>query len=274
MYQGFFINLRANDDRRQSLVQRLEQIGAGARYQRFEAVDGRAVAEQYDTQLDPGALGAWLSHEKLLASQRSGRVHLHIIEDDVVFAKNAVDHFQSMLSYADQTLPWDLIFTDILTRLDTHVFRAFEKKMTQHQETGFCSLVPLEGISFGSMCSYFVNRHSVGKVVDLISGKWAAGLPIDLHVRDLIGQRALQAYTVLPFLTCLSPHNVTSNIRGDYNLSHAVADLYRRAFFIDADLHLLLQELEELIKGVHVSPLRSLYLKTLWFMWSDQCVQF
>jgi hypothetical protein len=42
MCQGFFINLDRNEVRRKPLTKHLEEIGAASRYQRIEAVDGRA----------------------------------------------------------------------------------------------------------------------------------------------------------------------------------------------------------------------------------------
>jgi hypothetical protein len=66
MYQGFFINLDRNETRRQALTKHLEERGALARYRRIGAVDGRAVAHEYPSKLDPGALGLWLSHARML----------------------------------------------------------------------------------------------------------------------------------------------------------------------------------------------------------------
>lgn len=77
-----------NEKRRNFLTRHLEEIGVASRYQRFDAVDGRAVAHEYPTILDPGNLGLWLSHEKLLQANSAQDQHLHIIEDDI-FAKNA-----------------------------------------------------------------------------------------------------------------------------------------------------------------------------------------
>src|SRR5690348_16506411 len=114
MYTGFFLNLGRNEKRRGLLMRHLADIGASSRYQRFEAVDGRSVASAYDTKLDAGNLGLWLSHEHLLQTYHAPTLHLHIIEDDIIFARNAVHTLENVLQCADgQSGNWDLIFTDV-----------------------------------------------------------------------------------------------------------------------------------------------------------------
>jgi hypothetical protein len=53
-----------------------------------------------------------------------------------------------------------------------------------------------------------------------------------------------------------------------------VATIYRRAFFQDANLAALDAELEQLVARAKLSPLASVYLKTLLLKLSDQWVLF
>ena len=98
MYRGYFINLARSRSRRTALVRHLGDIGAAARYERVDAVDGRAVAADFPSKLDPGSLGLWLTHEALLRACRSADRHLHLIEDDTIFAKSAARTFDVVLA--------------------------------------------------------------------------------------------------------------------------------------------------------------------------------
>jgi len=276
MYQGFFINLARNEKRRDALVRHLEEIGAAPHYRRFEAVDGRAVAGDYNTTLDPGNLGLWLSNLNLLNSNRGTDRHLHIVEDDTVFAKDAVALFSHALAVADKHLPgWDLLFTDIYVPCDLNTFRLFSEKMSAWQANGTAyALVDLEQIAFACTSSFFVNRSSVDKLANVLAGQWAAGLPIDLYLRHLVQQRHLKAHVTMPFLTSLGRENVDSDIRGNTDLSRKVCNILRRAFFKEADTGALLEEMQELTKNAKLAPLARIFVDTLSFALSDQWVSF
>jgi GR25 family glycosyltransferase involved in LPS biosynthesis len=275
MYKGFFINLSSSQERREALARHLEEIGAAARYQRFEAVDGRTVAHQYKTSLDPGNLGCWLSNLGVLTANRSSDLHLHIIEDDIIFARNAVHRLDSLLAHADAHLEWDLIFSEIQAPFpDISVFLLFREKLALYEQSNRYSFIPLSGMRYSSLCSYFVNRRSIDKLAKLIAGKWTVGLPLDLYVRDLVNQKVLTASVILPFLTSLSPLNLESVVRGPYDRSRTIATVFRRAFFKEADLQSLASQTQELIQGAQLSPLTSLYLNTLLFALSDQWTRF
>jgi GR25 family glycosyltransferase involved in LPS biosynthesis len=275
MYKGFFINLSRNEERRQSLVRHLEEVGAAARYERVEAVDGRAVAHLHPTTLDPGALGLWLSDLSLLRANPSPDLHLHIIEDDITLARDAVGLFERTLAHADARLgDWDLIFTETHVPADIGIFHQLFGMMRHYWQTGTHALVDLERIAFAGTTSFFVNKRSSAKLADLLFDKWASGAPIDLYLRQLVGQRLLKAYVTVPFLTSISRHNLQSDIRGGWDRSRTVWGVYRRGFFKDADYNALLGEMEELTREVRVSPLAALYLRALTFTMSDQWVPF
>src|SRR5262245_43004179 len=106
MYRGVYLNRARNERRRLALTQRLAEVGAAPYYQRFEAVDGRAVAAQHPTKLDPGNLGLWLSHEHVVeAAAKAADAHLHIIEYDAVLARNFAPLLDGLLASADRQYP-------------------------------------------------------------------------------------------------------------------------------------------------------------------------
>jgi hypothetical protein len=211
MYTGIFLNLSRNEKRRAALTRHLADVGASSRYQRVEAVDGRAVAHAYNTTLDPGNLGLWLSHEYLSHTYNAPGFHLHIIEDDVVFARNAVKVLEGVLQHADAQLgPWDLLFTDIFVPISLDIFRLFSQKMQVYAQSRSYSLVDLATIGFACTSSVLINKSSVAKYASLISGKWALGMPIDLYLRRLVHQRQLKAYVVVPFPTSISRESIDS----------------------------------------------------------------
>jgi hypothetical protein len=275
MYEGFFINLDRNEKRRQALIEHLEGIGAALRYRRLAAVDGRAVSHQYQTKLVPGQLGLWLSHIKLLEASSGASEHLHIVEDDAVFAANAMNSFDAVLEAADAELGvWDLIFTDVLVYpTDIDFFLSISQAIKDCEQTGKLQLFDLKTFAFSCTSSFFLNRHSVAKYHNLISDQWKLGINIDLYIRTLVKQGMLKAYLTVPFLTSVSRDSLCSDIRGgEVNRCLAVLDVYRRTFFQNADLRSLDAELQELVKGATHSERRILYLKALLFCLSDQWV--
>lgn len=272
MYQGYYINLARNEKRRAALVEHLTELGAADRYQRLEAVNGREVLDQYPTELDPGNLGLWLTHLQMLETVGNSDRHVHLIEDDTIFAKTAVPYFDLMLAHADAELSdWDLIFTDIhVPTSDMALFRQMAGAMQQWRETGGYALLDMETIPFSGTSSFFINGKSLGKYAELIGGQWSQALPIDLFLRSLVVEGKLKSHLAVPFLTSVSRDSLESDIRGNLDKSRAVSTIYRRSFFQDSDPRALDLELQELIKDVEVTPLGAIYLRSVLFRISDQ----
>lgn len=274
-YRGVFINLARSTRRRATLVRHLKEIGVVSRYERFEAVDGRAVAARFPTELDPGNLGIWLTHEALLRTHRSLGLdlHLHILEDDTVLAKRARQKFEQVLSQADALSSWDLLFTDIFVPLSVQTFRVFVENIDRHAQSGRHALVDLASIGFASCCSMFVNKRSVAKYARLIRGNWALGMPLDLFIRQLVHQGALRAYVTVPFLTSIAD-SVQSDVRGRTDRSRQVCDVLRRGLFEEADHPALLARMRALTKGARLSDRAALFVKAESFSLSDQWTPF
>jgi len=277
MYRGLYINMERNEERRAALERHLAQIGAAERYERFPAVDGRAAAGDHPTRLDSGNLGLWLSLESILASGRASILHLHILEDDAMLASDFLPRCDALLSRADAEMAdWDVIFTDRSIPADLETYKIMLGALLEYRSNGRVSLLPLDGIgSFGGTTSYLINRRSIAKLGGLIAGQWAVGAPIDLFLRMQADRGLVRAYFTAPFLSTLSPQSIASDIRGSLDRSRRVWDIFRRAFFVNADEPALLAEMHELTKDAKITrPLHALFLMAQKFQLSDQWQNF
>jgi len=273
MYRGFFINLRRNEQRRADMVRHLEAINASSRYERLEAVDGQEAATQYTkTPAGPGNLGIWLSHEKLFReASQTPDLHIHLIEDDELLAKNFVGVLDDILLHLDAKIPsWDLLFTDAYLHLRPDEFRALQDGIKLYRESGKYTLTDLGQLDFAGSSSVVVNKRSLAKYHRLIEGKWSLGAAIDLYIRYLVHSGELKAFITLPFMSTVSGHSANSNISRKLNLSHSVSETLRRSFFQDADLELLTAQMREQVAATTISPLAAIYLDSAKFVISDQ----
>src|SRR6185295_5154524 len=98
----------------------------------------------------------------------------------------------------------------------------------------------------------------VRKYAKLIAGKWTEGLAIDIYLLNMVRLGRLQAYVTVPFITAISPSSIHSDILGGENRSRRVFDIYRRAFFVEADVPALLAEMGSITKGLDIAPLVAL----------------
>jgi hypothetical protein len=273
MYTGVYINLERNEKRRASMDRHLKDIGASSRYEWFPAIDGRTVLDNHPTAMRPGALGLWLTVECILEAFEGLDQHLHILEDDVVLARNGPALFEQALEYADKELRgWDLLFTETLVPFDA--FRVYSDLLEQYGRTKQHAYLDLSSLYQACMSSFFVNKASLGKIANLMKGKWSLGAPKDMYVRQLIRQKQLKAYVTVPFMTSISAESDTSDIRGELDLSHRVCDVFRRGFFQEADLVALRREMKLLTEGTTVTPLAGLYLDAMTFRLSSRWVRF
>jgi GR25 family glycosyltransferase involved in LPS biosynthesis len=274
MYRGVFLNLDRSEDRRATMQRQFEEIGAANRYERFPAVEGRAIAGDYITKLDAGALGLWVTHERLMEAYKDSEKHLHIVEDDVVFAKDAVQVIDTALRYLDaKVVKWDILYTDIFIPITVEVYKLLSKKVQAFRNSKCHEVIDLEPINFASASSLIINKNSLGKYADLIKGKWNLGYAIDIQIRKLVHQKLMKAYLITPFMTTIAA-SAQSDIRGTTNRSRRVYDVFRRSFFQDADLASLHREMDELLQGAMVSSLTALFMKAETFTLSDKWSHF
>jgi GR25 family glycosyltransferase involved in LPS biosynthesis len=271
MFRGVFLNLERNTQRRDTLLQHLAAIGAANRYERWEAVDGRAAKESHATTLDAGNLGLWLSHENLLEARTTPDHHLHILEDDAILARNLVPVLDDLLGLLDQSVPsWDMLFTDVMLTPSTDLFRNILPQMKEFSRSRRYVVWELGPIDFAGTTSFVLKKSSIEKYLDLISGKWALGIPIDLFIRNLVREQKLNACITVPFITSISYDSKSSDIRGQLDRSRMVLDTLRRALFEEADISALHTEMSQYIVGANHSPLLDLYLMAEMFYLSGK----
>jgi len=274
-FHGFYINLDRNTARAAEMSRQLAETGLAERYQRLPAIDGSSVAAGHATELDPGNLGLWLSHERLTFANRSSPLHLHILEDDALLPKDAAASFSDLLAQADAEHPdWDILFTEIYVELNINLFQMILKLKEEQRRGGGVKLYSARGYPFACTSSLFINAKSIDKYFRLIEGKWVKATPIDLYLRAAIQQGALNAYATLPFVTSLSDQTSDSDIRGELDLSRRVMNVYRRSLFKDADERQLAEEMRRLTAGAKLSPIAECYLDAVKFVLSDQWVHF
>jgi hypothetical protein len=273
-FRGFFVNLDRNQARLEAMNRQLSDRGLSHLYSRVPAVNGSALGPEYQTELDRGNLGLWLTHEKLIEANRSSDAHLHIMEDDAMLPKDAAISIPALLQAADGRYPtWDVIFTEIYLQMAVAIFRLIAKGKEAFKTYGHVGLSPLKTIPFAGTSSILINKRSLDKYLGLMRGNWKQGYPIDLYLRQLVSQGSLNAMVTIPFLTTLAPETTASDIRGELNASHLVLNIYRRAAFKDADLASLGREIDEFLKGVEIASFAEIYLKVLRYCLSDKHVE-
>ncbi len=168
-YRGSYINLAESRGRDRQMREHLQSIGLGSNYARFEAVRGADEARGYQSPLNAGSIGCGLSHQRLLASHRDSSDHLHVMEDDALLHPG----LPAVFSQVADSLPWDLLFTDIyFSLLSPQHFQQLNRLATRHRANGGAALVNLQGMPFSGNTSYFVHRNSIGEVADLLGTDW------------------------------------------------------------------------------------------------------
>ena len=258
-YRGSYINLAESRDRDRQLRDHLLSLGLGSHYARFEAVRGADEAAAYQSPLNAGSIGCGLSHQRLLAAHRDSGSHLHVLEDDAVLHPR----LPSLFSQVADSLPWDLLFTDIYFSLLTpQHFQQLNRLATRHRANGGAALVNLRGMPFSGNTSYFVHRNSIGKVADLLGTDWIRQCKHDTFISNLVQAGRLRAFVMMPFLSTRSSLFEESTIDSEYTSLMRAMDLQRAAFYADADLDRLSREAGQLGPGGGRNQLLEIYVET------------
>ena len=229
-FVGRFINMDASTGRREAFERGLEQLGQAGRYTRFAAVDGRGVDVGRST-LPPSEMGCMLSHYQcvLEAAERDGLTH--IVEDDVVFAAEAVPILDQILRDTDPS--WDLLFTDIIVpvNFDTLLtlvscWRAAGMEGTAPpRRPSSIHYLDLAQIPFSGAASYLLSNSGARKLAPLMAAELAKGatMQVDMLHRWAVNKGALSAACTVPFLTSVDPAGIVSTTIADRNQHQASA---------------------------------------------------
>lgn len=246
-FVGRYINMDASADRRAALEARLAAVGQAGRYQRFAAVDGRAVARS-DSSISASELGCMRSHLACIAEAAGRETPTHIVEDDVVFTPFTVPILEQILGEALNA--WDVLFCDIFVPMHAMTLHDL---LSLHRRAGLdadapagggvprtIQYLPLDQIPFTALASYVISPAGARKLRPLIAAHLDEGpvLPVDNLVQRLCADGRIKAACTVPFLTCVDPAGISDTTiadRGHDALSALAFYLLRSHFFLGRD---------------------------------------
>lgn len=258
-YQGAYINLDRSTERRAHMEAELQRFGLLERYLRLPGVDGNP--DQIASPLkNAGEIGCFLSHVKALQQAKAG-THLHIIEDDTLFAACTAPTLDWAVN-AGILDGFDLMYTDVAMPLSNESYRQFKNMFdacVTRDAAGNINAAQFQAIDLGDIdfmttSSYMVNHRSFGKLMDLYQAEVAAGLrlPIDMFFRNYAKIGGLKVGCLFPFITSARVDDtITSTVRQnpDSTRKFTAANIGRYTFFIGCDW----VECERLMQR-HIAP--------------------
>jgi GR25 family glycosyltransferase involved in LPS biosynthesis len=287
-FSGRYINMAASVERRVQMEEQFARLGCAALYQRFDAVDGRSLVDA-QTSLSPAELGCYMSHYHCITAGGPADKHVHVVEDDVVFAAQSV----SLLSQVPEEVmeQCDILFTDIFVPLNAQaIFNLIEyyrptgmiaaRQLPPDQRYPSCLMFAnIRTIDFGGCTSYVVNKNSRHKLRRLLDQRMNFGVaePIDMAIRKMANAGEVTAYCVLPFLTSIRPDSIyktTMVERGQDKSTEMAFFLLRNYFFVGKDEDYMRAAGEELAAKLDDPGFMDTILSVFRFMFSEKFVQF
>jgi GR25 family glycosyltransferase involved in LPS biosynthesis len=283
-FVGRYINMDASLERRAAMQAQFERLGCAERYARFPGVDGRTL-DGSRSRLSPGELGCFMSHYRCIVESDVADHHIHIIEDDVVFAPQTVALIDQVVNDAAGTC--DLLFTDIFMPLNTmaiydmmnfyRVTGLLEKRLEppQTRMPNYVMYPNLKAVTFGGATSYIVNRASREKIIALLDEEIARGptQPIDMVLRILVNDGRLNALCTMPFLTSIEADSICgSTIIGRTQHDDSAMAFYalRSFFYVARDdvqlMELMRQANREIADPDYLGPMLEFFR----FVFSDR----
>lgn len=257
MYKGFYINLEKSKDRNTLIQKNLKQLKIEKKYERVEGINGKEIYQNYETKLNPGSLGCWLSHEKILEENIGSDKHIHILEDDALLSPAVPKMFNNL----NLNIEWDIIFTDVYFSLlsPNNFFKLFEKYKL-FKEKNQISLMSLYGIPFNAATSYLVNKNSIEKLNKLLGKNYSGSIKHDTAINNLVQQKKLKAYVTVPFISTITSLNSNSTINEtEHNTNLIAMDLIRKSFYIESNINNLHAEVENLKRKEETNKIIDIY---------------
>jgi GR25 family glycosyltransferase involved in LPS biosynthesis len=286
-FTGRYINMASSAERRVQMEAQFAGLGCAPRYTRFNAVDGRSIANA-QSPLSAAELGCFMSHYHCIV-EGAGDRHVHVIEDDVVFSAQTVPLLDVTTDEVmDQC---DILFTDIFVPLNMNAifnlmeyYRASGVIAVRHvppdqRAPGCIVYANIRPIEFAGATSYLVNKNSRNKIRRLLDREMDQGPnhPIDMTIRKLVNAGELTALCTLPFLTSIRPDsivNTTMAERGQDKASEIAFFLLRSYFFVGKDEAYLKATVDELASGLADPDFMDTILGAFRFMFSEKFRQF
>lgn len=249
--RGVYINLDSSLKRRAHCEKQIETFGLGSIYSRFPGVEGKSIYAGYEkTGLSPGKIGCWVSHMNAIKCGIDHDYHMHILEDDFQLTEGFPLLLKYLAETADQTLDWDILFTDFTLAITKNVFSVKEyisKINTLYNKKRFAIEDALNLYAAGNS-SYIVNRTSKSKIASILESGLGAKIPKDLYLREKVRKGEIKAAVTLPFLTTLDDLFMESDILGtidNKNPSIIFNVLFRRSLSWGADTKGILRAIKQ-----------------------------
>lgn len=272
MYQGFYINLDRSVQRRETLEQRLSESGLAGKYTRFAAIDGSAITYGPDALPGTTILGCTLSHLSVIKSRLGEEQHIHVLEDDAVLHHDIGRVFEKFVELK-QDEEWDLLMTDIFLPPDLYLFKFLHERYQKLSATGSLYFFDIGSWEFAGASSYFVNKRSMEKFLQMMEHAFPPETPYDLRIRELAKSGKLKVFVCFPFFSTVSELSSESTISGSLPPLLPLTE-YRRAFYVSADRETIAGNLDALISSEPEDALTSIYLNLVKCLVSPRHVAF
>jgi GR25 family glycosyltransferase involved in LPS biosynthesis len=257
---GWYINIARNTQRRVDMENQLGRLGLADSYHRFEGTDGRDLTLETPGPLKPEEVGCWLSHYTLISEHGDPDVPLHIMEDDAMIHPEMSNVINAFIEQRDPNT-WDILYTDVMLPNEVGNFKYLHGAWQAFQGNHAVRYLDLLEVHFAAATSYVINAASVEKITVLLKDGWLGDLPYDIKLRQLIQVRQIRALVTFPFFTTLSQQSDCSSIKTE-DWSWQAMDIYRRSFYVGADLEGLHQRMQAIVvtrkKDMHVEVYQGL----------------
>jgi GR25 family glycosyltransferase involved in LPS biosynthesis len=246
-FRGFYINLDRSRHRRERLERHFAALGLASNYERFPAIDGRAVRAppNFPVRLHPGAVGCFLSHVSVLERAQALHTLVHIAEDDIVLSRY-VAPFLRMLPSQRIFEHFDILFLDMWVDPGHQPLGALRTAydLTRPDpgaefDLSRIAVVDMRHMRLGGTSSYVVSPSALPWVLsELRRALPVPQKPLDAYLAELVRNGTLRAAVTIPFLTTIdtvdgSRSLIQNAVDEDYMLLVA---LLRNFLFVDRDV--------------------------------------
>jgi GR25 family glycosyltransferase involved in LPS biosynthesis len=277
-YTGVYINLDRSTERRVAMEDQISRYGL--RYERFSAADGNVLG--VPTTLTPGEIGCFLSHCLLARRYLDCSTHIHVVEDDVLFASRVANIIDEIIS-SSMLDKYDILFLDsIVSPFTADALQFLRKARRMYNELvrrDACGNVVGVALTtrdyMAGTTSYLINARSVGKLLSVYESaiKDGVSVPIDMVIRAAGLAGALRVACAFPSITSVrtDEFNTTISDRGHGMHSLDAMSLLRRSFFLERDINQLARYAEVLLPSPDADPHSFLMGRVIGFCMTDDC---
>jgi GR25 family glycosyltransferase involved in LPS biosynthesis len=258
-YTGAYINLDRSPDRRTEIEGELVRHRLAQRYRRFAAIDGNLIGFP-QPRLSDGEMGCFTSHYLLLKQHLGRGQHLHVVEDDTIFA-SCFDQIIGRIIESREFDDYDIIYTDVSLPLSNEAYRKFKtlydhivtREAAGNLKSAAFQVLKLDPLMFVTANAYLVNKNSIEKIYNLFHEELMRGaeMPVDGLLRANAEAGVIKAGCLFPFITSVRVERIMNSLVRkvpDTTLKFTAAAIGRYSFFIDCDWDLCEKLLAQLPK--------------------------